>query len=70
MQRTFQTLAAFWCALALVTLVFSTMVEPMRVYVEQMHGVVPYLIRWFALILPCPIFYFLSLRGSPAPAKH
>lgn len=71
MQRTFQTLAAFWCAIMLVILIFSTMIEPVRAYIGHFEGVGGYLIRWFVAISPAPIFYFLSLRaGSQAPARH
>ena len=66
MQRTLQTLAAFWAAAALVTLVFSTMLEPMREYIEHLT-IQGHLLRWFAVISPAAILYFLSERmGSPA----
>jgi len=61
MQRTLQTLCAFWAAFVLVMLIFSTMIEGTRTYIEH-QGIVPYLIRWFVLILPAPIFYFLAER--------
>lgn len=61
MQRTFQTLCAFWAAFALVMLIFSTMVEGTRTYIEHQE-IIPYLIRWFLIISPAPIFYFLAER--------
>lgn len=61
MQRTFQTLCAFWAAFALVVLVFSTMVEGTRTYIEH-QGIIPYLIRWFVIISPAVVFYFLAER--------
>lgn len=63
MQRTFQTLCAFWAAFALVVLIFSTMIEGTRTYIEH-QAIVPYLIRWGILILPAPIFYFLAERKT------
>jgi hypothetical protein len=61
MQRTFQTLCAFWAALALVLLIFSTMVEGTRTYIEH-QTIVSYLVRWFVIIAPAPVFYFLAER--------
>jgi hypothetical protein len=70
MRRTFETLAAWWCAGTLVTLIFSTMIEPMREYIGHFEGVGGYLVRWFVAISPAPIFYFLSTRQPATPAKH
>jgi len=63
MQRTFQNLAAFWPAFVLVMLIFSTMVEGTRTYIEHQTSV-SYLIRWFVLIAPTPVFYFLAERKT------
>jgi hypothetical protein len=63
MQRTFQTLCAFWAAFVLVMLIFSTMVEGTRTYIEQQE-IIPYLVRWVVLILPAPVFYFLAERKT------
>ena len=61
MRATFQTLASFWAAFALVVLIFSTMIEGTRTYIEHQE-IIPYLIRWFMIVLPAPIFYFLAER--------
>lgn len=69
MQRTLQTVAAFWPAVVLVALIFSTMIEPMRTGIEHQE-IGPYLLRWAVAIAPSPILYWISLRmGAPA-GKH
>lgn len=66
MQRTVQTIAAFWPAGVLVALVFSTMIEPMRTGIEHL-GIGGYLLRWAVAVAPSPLLYWLSGRmGTPA----
>ena len=68
MQRTLQTLAAFWAAAALLTLIFSTMIEPMRDYIAGLT-ITGHLLRWALVIAPAAVFYWLSERMAP-PAQH
>ena len=70
MQRTLQTIAAFWAAAALLALIFSTMLEPMREYIEQLT-ITGHLTRWAVVMAPAVILYWISERvGSPTAAKH
>jgi len=69
MQRTLQALAAFWAAAMLVTLVFSTMIEGTRTTIEHLE-IVPYLLRWFVIISPAVLFFWLSERAAPASEHH
>ena len=68
MQRTLQTMAAFWAAAMLLTLIFSTMIEPMREYIEHL-SIQGHLLRWFVVISPAAILYWLSERG-PSTEHH
>jgi hypothetical protein len=69
MQRTLQTIGAFWAAGALVMLIFSTMLEPTRTYIEHLD-IMPYLIRWLVIIAPAPILLWLSERMATPAAHH
>ncbi|MSR06122.1 MAG: hypothetical protein EXR93_03490 [Gemmatimonadetes bacterium] len=69
MKRTFQTLAAFWPPIMLVTLLFSTMIDGTRTMIEHLE-IIPYLIRWFVIISPAILFYFLAERSAPAAGSH
>lgn len=65
MQRTLQTIGAFWAAAALVMLIFSTMLEPTRTYIEHQE-IIPYLVRWLLIITPAPIILWISERTPAA----
>ena len=69
MKRTFQALASFWPPVMLVSLIFSTMIEGTRTNIEHLE-IQGYLLRWFLLVSPTVLFYFLAERGPAAPEHH
>ena len=71
MHRVWQALASFWAPLMLVTLIFSTMIEGTRTGIEHTE-IAGYLLRWFLVISPAVVFFFLAERSAPpaSPGHH
>ncbi len=69
MHRTFQFLAAFWAPTMLLTLIFSTMIESTRTYIE--HSTIGgHLLTWAVVLLPAVIFYVLANKNAPQSSSH
>jgi hypothetical protein len=64
MQKVLTFLGTFWAAIALVALIFGTMLEPVRHHIEEV-SITGHLIQWFIVLIPGVVLAFLALKNSP-----
>ena len=69
MQSVLRLLGTFWAAIVLVALIIGTMIEPVRVHIEEVN-IVNHLLQFFLALIPGLIMVWLSETMGAKTTQH
>lgn len=69
MRGILRFLGCFWPAIALVALILSTMIEPVRHHIEEV-SIIGHLAQWIIVLVPGVVLVWLSEKMGAGQAAH